>query len=235
MSEGTRKPAAVSKPLEGDARMAMGAAQVALAVGEAPSTSIQAEHGLVDLCRRGDARAFAELVSAHEGLVYSLAVRLLGDAEEARDVAQEVFLQVYRMISRFQGRSSLRTWIYRIVVNQCRNRRRFWFRRRRDRSIALEDLAPADEARVTSAQPTPDPYQEICRRETAVRVQEALSGISFEHRAVLLLREVEGLTCEEIATSLGLPTGTVKSRLARAREALRERLLPLLKEEEARP
>ena len=83
--------------------------------------------------------AFARLVELHEGMVVNLSARLLGDAEEARDVAQEVFLQVYRMLGRFEGRSSLKTWIYRIAVNQCHNRRRFWQRRRRDREEALDE------------------------------------------------------------------------------------------------
>ena len=93
------------------------------------------ERGLVELCRRGDPQAFARLVALHEGMVFNLAARLLGDAEEARDLSQDVFLQVYRTLGRFEGRSSLKTWIYRIVVNQCRNRQRWWRRRRRERCL----------------------------------------------------------------------------------------------------
>jgi len=203
--------------------------------GEIPLESTEALAGpahdrhLVALCRTGDAEAFARLVAMHEGMVFNLAARLLGDGEEARDVAQEVFLQVYRTLPRFEGRSRLKTWIYRIVVNQCHNRRRFWHRRRRDREEAFDERV---EARVAgrAAGLLGSPFEETLRRERARRVQAALLELRFEQRAVLVLREVEGLTCEEIATSLGVPDGTVKSRLSRAREALRLRLRGLVEE-----
>src|SRR5262245_60653426 len=92
------------------------------------ATATAAEDAMVALCRQGDPEAFARLVAQHESMVFGLAARLLGDLEEAKDVAQDVFLQVYRALGRFEGRSRLKTWIYRIVVNQCRNRRRFWRR-----------------------------------------------------------------------------------------------------------
>lgn len=191
------------------------------------------EAALVERCRRGEEQAFARLVALHEAMVFNLAARLLGDAEEARDLSQEVFLQVFRALGRFQGRSSLKTWIYRIVVNLCRNRQRWWRRRFRDRSAPLEDLSPTDEARLGSSAAGDSPFERVARRERARCVQLALLGLSFEHRAILLLREVEGLSCEQIAVTLALPEGTVKSRLARAREALRQRVQPLLKEDRA--
>lgn len=211
----------------------MGAGQMALSPAEVLSSAAPSETGLVERCRRGDAQAFARLVALHEGMVYNLALRLLGEPEEARDLSQDVFLQVYRTLARFEGRSTLKTWIYRIVVNQCRNRQRFWRRRRKERSCALEELTPADEARMLSASAPDGPYEQARRSERAHRVQEALLALSFEHRAILLLREVESLSCEEIAAALALPEGTVKSRLSRAREALRRMLVPLLGTEEA--
>jgi RNA polymerase sigma-70 factor, ECF subfamily len=183
------------------------------------------EGDLVASCRAGDPGAFARLVRLHENMVYSLSARLLGDREEARDVTQEVFLQVYRMLARFEGRSGLKTWIYRIAVNQCHNRRRLWRRRRRDREAVLDEaLAPP------GASPSVGPFEEACRGELARRVQAALLELSFEHRSVLVLRDVEGLTCGEVASALAVPEGTVKSRLSRAREAMRERLLGLVEE-----
>jgi RNA polymerase sigma-70 factor (ECF subfamily) len=202
----------------------MASGEMALASSDTLPASL-AESGLVELCRRGDAEAFARLVAIHEGMVYNLAARLLGDGEEARDVSQDVFLQVYRTVARFQGRSSLKTWIYRIVVNQCRNRQRWWRRRRRERACPIEDITPADEARVQAAAEVETPFDGVARRERSRRVQQALLGLSFDHRAILLLREVEGLSCEQIATTLGVPEGTVKSRLARARDGLRRRLV----------
>jgi RNA polymerase sigma-70 factor (ECF subfamily) len=201
--------------------MALGRAE---AVGTAPAAL--AEAGLLEACRRGDPGAFAELVSLHQGLVYNLALRLLGEPEEARDLAQDVFLKVYRMLGSFRGQSALRTWIYRIVVNESRNRQRWWRRRRRERSLPLEALPPGDSAQlVAEANGETSPYEAVRRRERSARVQAALQGLSFEHRAVLLLREVEEMSCDEIAAALGLPEGTVKSRLSRAREALRQALV----------
>ena len=203
----------------------MASGEMALGSADTLAGTAAAETGLVDLCRRGDAQAFARLVALHEGMVFNLAARLLGDAEEARDLSQEVFLQVFRTLDRFEGRSSLRTWIYRIVVNQCRNRQRWWRRRRRDRSLPLQDLTDAQEARLSYAQGRePEPLLELERRDRAREMQAALSALSFDHRAILMLREVEGLSCEEIAVALRLPAGTVKSRLSRAREALRRRV-----------
>ncbi len=208
--------------------------RIAVGVGEMPLeaqaalTAASQERALVDSCRSGDPVAFARLVPLHEGMVFGLSARLLGDAEEARDVAQEVFLQVYRQLGRFEGRSALRTWIYRITVNQCHNRRRFWHRRHRDRGEGLEAASAAATARGGAS-----PYDEARRSERARRVQGALLDLSFEHRSVLVLREIEGLTCEEIAETLGIPAGTVKSRLSRARDAMRLRLRGLVEEDRA--
>jgi RNA polymerase sigma-70 factor (ECF subfamily) len=221
---GTDFGGSVSK-VSGAGDIAMAAGDIALHSAEALAGPVSLERGLLEQCRRGDPEAFARLVALHEGMVFNLAVRLLGDAEEARDIAQEVFLQVYRSLGRFEGRSALKTWIYRIVVNQCRNRRRWWRRRRKERSCPLEALTQADEARLAEAGPrTEGPEERLERREQARAVRAGLLRLSFEHRAVLLLREVEGLSCAEIAGALSVAEGTVKSRLSRARESLRRAL-----------
>jgi RNA polymerase sigma-70 factor, ECF subfamily len=197
---------------------------------EAFATAGVLDRGLVEQCRLGDPEAFARLVALHERMVFNLAARMLGDGEEARDVSQEVFLQVYRTVGRFEGRSSVKTWIYRIVVNQCHNRRRWWRRRARERSQSIDDLTMAEEAKVSEAGAgaASSAFDGVRRAERAALVQEALMSLSFAHRAVLMLRDAEGLSCEAVAETLALPVGTVKSRLSRAREALRARLLPLL-------
>lgn len=206
--------------------IAMGAGEIPLEV-EAVSGPAR-DRELVALCRAGEPTAFARLVALHESMVFNLAGRLLGDSEEARDVAQEVFLQVYRRLGGFEGRSSLKTWIYRIVVNQCHNRRRFWHRHGRDKEEPLDErfAAPAAPRDAWKA----SPYEQARNGERARRVQAALMQLSFEQRSVIVLREVEGLSCEEVAAALGIPDGTVKSRLSRAREALRLRLRGLLEE-----
>jgi RNA polymerase sigma-70 factor (ECF subfamily) len=201
-------------------------AEMALRSGEVLVSASTSERGLVELCQRGDAQAFARLVALHEGMVLNLAARLLGDLEEARDLSQDVFLQVYRTLGGFEGRSSLKTWIYRIVVNQCRNRRRFFRRRRKDRSLTLDELKPKDAAKLATEEAHEgSPFEQVSRIERAERVQKALLQLSFEHRAILLLREVEALSCEQISAALAIPGGTVKSRLARARESLRRILV----------
>ena len=184
------------------------------------------EAALVHRCALGDEDACGELVDEHERMVYQLGLHLLGDHDEALDLSQEVFLRVFRTIHRFRGQSTLRTWIYRIAVNQCHNRRRFWRRRGRDRETPLEDgiLAPA----IAGERRPATPYDETLRLERARQVQAALLELRFEHRSVLVLREVEGLTCEEVAAALGVPEGTVKSRLSRAREAMRRKLARLI-------
>jgi RNA polymerase sigma-70 factor (ECF subfamily) len=199
----------------------MATGEVSLGVASAQPLSGTAERGLVEQCRAGDPQAFARLVALHEGMVFNLATRLLGDPEEAKDVSQDVFLQVYRTLARFEARSTLKTWIYRIVVNQCHNRRRFWSRRGNGQARPIAELTPQEEAHLAASHPEPGPYDEVCRRGRAERMQRALLCLSFDHRAILLLREVEGLSCEAIAATLQVPEGTVKSRLARAREALR--------------
>lgn len=203
-----------------------------MGVGEIPLERAGAAAGtrtpdlvLVDLCRQGDPQAFARLVALHEGMVFNLAARLLGESEEARDVAQNVFLHVYRKLDQFQGRSALRTWIYRITVNQCHNRRRWWKSRKREKEEPLDELSTGPHAaRLADERPRSSPFKETRRRERARRVQAALLELSFEHRAVLVLREIEGLSCDAIAETLGVAVGTVKSRLSRAREALRRQL-----------
>ncbi len=206
--------------------MAMAAGEMALQSGEVLVAGKAQEIHLVERCLRGDPHAFARLVAVHEGMVFNLAARLLGNVDEAKDAAQDVFLRVYRKLGRFQGRSALKTWIYRIVVNECRNRQRWWIRRRMDCSCPIDELNAAQEATLSArgSQAT-SPFDLICRREQVESLQDGLQALSYDHRVILLLREVEELSCEEIGSTLGLPSGTVKSRLARARESLRRQLL----------
>jgi RNA polymerase sigma-70 factor (ECF subfamily) len=177
------------------------------------------EAALVQRCAAGDERASEELVAEHQRTVLQLASNLLGDREEALDLSQEVFLRVFRTIHRFRGHSSLRTWIYRIVVNQARNRHRFWRRRHRDEHLSLDQHVATHGDVLRGSSPTPD--RVLAQKELAARLQCALERLPFEQRTAIVLREVDGLSYEEIAYSLDLAVGTVKSRLTRARQALR--------------
>ena len=177
------------------------------------------EAALIQRCAAGDDAAFADLVAEHQRMVVQLAMNLLGDRDEALDLSQEVFLRVFRTIDRFRGQSSLRTWIYRIAVNQARNRHRFWRRRHRADQVSLDDHVAAHGELVSSGQPTPE--RALAQKELAARLQSALNSLPFDQRTAIVLREVDGLSYDEIAFSLGVAIGTVKSRLTRARQALR--------------
>jgi len=177
------------------------------------------EASLVQRCAAGDESACAELVAEHQRMVVQLAINLLGDREEALDLSQEVFLRVFRTIQRFRGLSSLRTWIYRIVVNQARNRHRFWRRRHRADQVSLDQHLAAHGDWLSDGNATPD--RVLARKELADRLQHALERLPFDQKTAIVLREIDGLSYDEIAYSLGVPVGTVKSRLTRARQALR--------------
>jgi RNA polymerase sigma-70 factor (ECF subfamily) len=177
---------------------------------------------LVQRCAAGDEAACAELVAEHQRMVVQLAMNLLGDHDEALDLSQEVFLRVFRTIHRFRGQSSLRTWIYRIAVNQARNRHRFWRRRHRADQVSIDEHVAAHGEFLSGGDVTPD--RMLAQKELAARLQRALDSLPFDQRTAIVLREVDGLSYEEIAFSLGVAIGTVKSRLTRARRALRHDL-----------
>jgi RNA polymerase sigma-70 factor (ECF subfamily) len=177
------------------------------------------EATLVQQCALSDQAACAELVAEHQRMVIQLALNLLDDRDEALDLSQEVFLRVFRTIHRFRGQSSLRTWIYRIAVNQARNRHRFWRRRRRADQVSLDEHVSTHGDLPSSSQATPEHVLE--QKELGVRLQRALNNLPFDQRTAIVLREIDGLSYDEIAFSLGVAIGTVKSRLTRARHALR--------------
>jgi RNA polymerase sigma-70 factor (ECF subfamily) len=181
------------------------------------------EAALIQRCAAGDEDGCAELVAEHQRMVYQLSLNLLGDHNEALDLSQEVFLRVFRTIHGFRGQSALRTWIYRIVVNQARNRQRWWRRRHRSQQVSLDDHINAH-----GELPAPgnggSPDRILGQKQLAERIRTSLERLPFDQRTAIVLREIDGLSYEEIGFSLGIAVGTVKSRLARAREALRAQL-----------
>jgi RNA polymerase sigma-70 factor, ECF subfamily len=184
------------------------------------SNTASADWALVQQCAQGDEDACTRLVTDHQRMVFQLSLHLLGEQQEAQDLTQEVFLKVFRMLPQFRGQSTLRTWIYRIVVNQASNRQRWWRRRRKSQQVPLEEHAAAH-GELPDVRNFAMPDRVLQQREVAGRVWHALDGLPFDQRAVIVLREIDGLSYEEIATSLNVAVGTVKSRLARARESLR--------------
>jgi RNA polymerase sigma factor (sigma-70 family) len=181
------------------------------------------ESALVERCLTGDDTAFDQVVLRYQDMVFSLAFRLLGGYDEAVDLSQEVFLQVYRKLSTFRRDSSLRTWIYRIVINRAKNRQRWWKRRINEMTaLPIEEA----ESRARSGDILQD--EALARKEQGQILHSAIDKLPFDQRTILLLKEIEGLSYEEISSTLGLPLGTVKSRLARARASLRQGLDPVL-------
>lgn len=186
------------------------------------------EAHLVALLKEGEEKAFHELISRFQEPVYLLAYRLLGDSDEASDVVQEVFLKVFRHIDSFDEKSSLKTWLYRITVNQVLNQRR-WFKRHRMQETELD--RPGEDGtsfadRIVDARF--DPYRYVLSREYEALVKAALEHLSPVLRAAVVLRDIEGLSYEEIAEILDVSVGTVKSRIGRGREALRQQLIRLV-------
>jgi RNA polymerase sigma-70 factor (ECF subfamily) len=182
--------------------------------------AIVARHAVLDEERElvarhaaGDRSAFDEIYSRYSGLVFHLALRLLGSREEALDIAQDVFLRIHRHLAGFRGASSLRTWIYRITLNQCRNQGK------RFRPVSVPVGDGEDERPI--ADPAAGPEELAMRHEFTERVKRALGSVPDEFREALVLRDLEDLSYEEIAGVLGVPLGTVRSRIARGRERLR--------------
>jgi RNA polymerase sigma-70 factor, ECF subfamily len=184
---------------------------------------------LVRGLRAGIESAYEELLTRYQQPVYGIVYRLLGDQNDACDVVQEIFLKVFRSVHSFKERSSFRTWIYRIAVNEAHNHRR-WFSRHRKREVAIDREEGAYGAFEIAPDPGPSPFDFALDRETHLLIERALEEISPVFRTAVVLRDIEGLGYEEIADILQISLGTVKSRILRGREALRrvlsERLEP---------
>jgi RNA polymerase sigma-70 factor (ECF subfamily) len=159
--------------------------------------------------------------------VYALLYRLTSDAEEARDLTQETFLRAFQSIERFRGDASLKTWIYRIAINQARNRWRWWRRRRRDATVSLDATDEHREQPLATTLPcdkSPSPEQQTLAREREMQLRDALCSLRRSYREAVILRDVEGFSYEEIAQTLQISIGTVKSRISRGRLELRRQL-----------
>lgn len=179
---------------------------------------------------KGDAagvESFDAIFERYKSLVFNLTMRILGDREEAMDVSQEVFFAVYRKIHRFRGESSLKTWIYRIAINRASNRCRWWNRLRRRGTVSLDEHLSKDDSRtfsesLESAANTPE--EAFLIAEKRLEIERTLRRLPIQQRVVVVMRDVEGMSYEEIAELLHVSLGTVKSRIARGREELKRRL-----------
>jgi RNA polymerase sigma-70 factor (ECF subfamily) len=183
--------------------------------------------GLITAARAGQADAFGLLVRRHQDRLYPTVLRLTGCPEDARDVLQETFLRAFEKLGKFQGESSFYTWVYRIAVNLSLSRRR----RKRPTLRLDEDAGPPGLGRVSDRRED-DPSLPLERAERDLMIQNALNALAADHRAVVVLKEYDGLRYEEIGAVLGIPVGTVRSRLHRARGELRGMLRSLIEADE---
>ena len=197
----------------------------------APATSADSwptvEAQFIDRLKHGDAAAFETLVHERSGEIYGLLYRLTENSEEARDLTQETFLRAFQSINHFRGDSDLKTWIYRIAINQARNRWRWWRRRRHDSTVSIDSTDVDGRQSLVAtlrSDSSSDPEQDTLAHERKRALRKALSGLRRVYREAVILRDIEGFAYEEIAATLEISVGTVKSRLARGRQELRRKL-----------
>ncbi len=186
----------------------------------------EADQALVERAQRGDGRAFDLLVLKYQQRVAALIGRYLRDSTEVMDVTQEAFLKAYRALPGFRGESAFYTWIYRIAINTVKNHMVAQGRRPPGEDVEAEVAEQMDAGGRLREQATPE--RELLTDEIAENVQAALNGLPEDLRTAIVLRELEGMSYEAIATAMSCPIGTVRSRIFRAREAIDKRLRPLL-------
>jgi len=188
------------------------------------------ERRLLRQVRRGDAKAFEVLVRTYQQRVYNIVYRMIGNREEAEDVAQDVFVTVYQNVAGFRGDSKFSTWLYRVTVNHCKNRLKYLRRRGRHRGRPLDDIAEreiahgggATEPRYHASIPRPDELASGHQLERIV--QREIARLDEDHRVLVVLRDIQGMSYQEMVEVTGLNIGTIKSRLHRARLTLKEAL-----------
>ncbi|HTD56808.1 MAG TPA: sigma-70 family RNA polymerase sigma factor [Silvibacterium sp.] len=200
----------------------------------------QEEADLITQLKAGSEEAFAWLVATYHQPVYSLIARTLPTEADAADIAQEVFVKVYRGISGFHGDASLRTWIYRIALHEASNRRRWWSRHCRQEVTIEAETGESSEGqplciRDTLVDENESPFEMAAQSELRAHVEAELREVPDPFRTVVILRDIEGLAYEEIAEILGVNMGTVKSRLMRGRANLKARLAPFVEAARKRP
>lgn len=188
------------------------------------------DQALVERVQKGDKRAFDLLVRKYQHKVISVVTRYVSDWSEAQDVAQEAFIRAYRALGAFRGDSAFYTWIYKIAINTAKNHLVSRGRRPPIGDIAIEDAVLLDGASQLRERATPE--RELLRQEIEQTVFGTVEDLPEELRTAITLREVDGLSYEEIAEAMNCPIGTVRSRIFRAREAIDEKLRPLLSETE---
>ena len=178
------------------------------------------EQELIQLCKNGDREAFNQLIAQYQKQVFNIAYGMLSDYEDALDASQEVFVKVYRSIASFKGQSSFSTWIYRICANVCNDSLRK--RQRRGVTVSIENDDDGDNNISEIPSDTPTPEENVMMNERQRAVREAINNLSDEYREIIVYSDINQLSYDEISKVLKCPVGTIKSRLNRARNALRK-------------
>lgn len=189
------------------------------------------ERDLIRKAKQGDMHAFEELILKHEKIVYNLALRMMNHSEDAKDISQEVFLKAYRSLCNFDERSAFSTWLYRITHNTCIDEMR---KRKGKQNYSLEEEleneAGSMQRQIADEGDTPE--ESLLREEQKSEILQALDNLSAEHKAAIVLRDVKGLSYEEIAEILEVSLGTVKSRISRGRNQLKNEILKMREQNE---
>jgi RNA polymerase sigma-70 factor, ECF subfamily len=198
--------------------------EVALATQSAVANSYENE--FIERLKLGEEEAFNELVTLYSSSVYALLFRLTSNCEDAKDLTQDTFIRVIKSVKTFRGDSGIKTWLFRIAINESKNRWRWWKRRKVDFTYSIDAESEFSELSLkdTLASNSPNPEDETLRVEREIQLNKALRELPVKFREVVILRDIEGLGYEEIAIALDANIGTVKSRLSRGREDLRKRL-----------
>jgi len=179
---------------------------------------------LVKAFQAGKKAAFDELVLSHKDKVFNLCYWFVGDYQDANDLAQDVFFKAFKALKNFRFESAFSTWIYRITVNTCKNRLNSLQYRLKKKFVRFNNTAAKSNPGVEIVDESSSPEIELRRKEKSRLIQTAINSLSAEKKAVVVLRDIEGLSYEEISSATGFNLGTVKSKLARARQDLREKL-----------
>ncbi|MDD5542079.1 MAG: sigma-70 family RNA polymerase sigma factor [Acidobacteriia bacterium] len=202
---------------------------------EAAPRWVSGETELVAQLQAGSQEAYAHLVDRFEHTIYNLMLRMLGNPHDAADVTQEVFIKIFRGIRGFNGDANLRTWIYRIALREAANWHRWWLRRHFNRTVSL-DLTDSEDGETRIFENVvedhrPLPSERLLHAELEARIQSALRTLPIKYRSAVVLRDLEEFSYEEIARTLHISVGTVKSRILRGRELLKRKLKTLLDKE----
>ena len=180
---------------------------------------------LIERIKNGDAAAYNDIVARHYDRIYARVSQLLKNQQDAEEVTQDAFIRAHRGLDKFRGDAAFSTWLYQIATNLAHNRYWYWFRRKRDYSISLDQpLSNDGDLTLENVMPCEgeNPAEAAVTQEFVNRVSECMAGLNEKHKEVLILRNVKNLSYEEIAQQLDISVGTVKSRIARGRESLRD-------------